>query len=331
MKRVKGLDKESGTLVGMVHAASVTEGSRYAYKYGCVYDDCGCTFHWRRAVQAKGNTDPIPATFVKNRSSSHKDGCPADFEAIHRENSEYTTLKDGAIHVRVNFPLGSAPVDRFPKRGYLSEELLKAALNQKDIQPFGSLKELVKFIDKNFGGIESDAAAEIMVNYQGRAVEWGKLYKGSDRYEKLYARSRDFKYQDEGKDTPPIITVVRPVTDLGISEKGHRKFGCEEQRVKIEGRWQRVIPVIVCDKFNTDLAHAIEKNIEDNETMLIAARPFHPGMRSKPAQFGELRVSMFIHNASQLTVADPSLWRVPSYGLAKQMDLFPSAPQQAMR
>jgi hypothetical protein len=327
MKRVKALDKTDGTLVGFLEAASVTEETRRAYEYECRFDACSCKMHWRRAVHGKGNTEPLPPTFVKNPSSAHRSGCPGDIESIHRENVEYTTIKNGQIHIRVNFPLGSARVDRYPQRGYLTDAQLKAARDQREVQPFGSLGALAKFLEKNFGDLETEAAADVVVHYQGREVEWGKLFKGSNLYDRLYLRSQNHKHSDQGKDTPPIVTVVRPISELEPTDKGNRRFECEEQKVKIDGRKCRVVPVIVCDHHNKLVAVAVEEHMEKGAEMLVSARPFHPGLMSKPAQFGELRVSMFIHTPEQIALTAPKYWH-PAQPPSAQMDLFAASKEQ---
>jgi len=304
-----------------MRADAVTEETRRAFDWRCEENACMCQMHWRKAVYAKGNTDPIDPTFVKNRSSQHKEDCPRDIERIVRENSEYTTLKNGQIHVRVNFPLGSSRVDRFPLRGYLTEEMKKAAENQKDIQPYSNLADLVKFIEKNFGGLESESAGEIVVNYQGRSVEWSKLFKGSDAYDKLYYRSTNFKKVEELDVTSPIMTIVRLVKELEMNERGKRRFECEEQRVKLMGRRQKVVPVIVCDDSEPALAKKIEKYMNEGAVMIVSARPFHPGFNSPPSRMGEQRISMLVHKVEQVEAVDAKYWK-PSYRPGKQLDLF---------
>lgn len=332
MKRVIALDKENGTPVGLINAGSVTEATRRAFSYQCPHTGCDASFHWVKAYNTHGNTESRDATFAKDPGSAHRGGCPADLadEFNAHEPIDYISEVGGTTHVRINFPLGSAKVDKFPQRGYLSEQLLAAAQEQKIIQPFSSLSKLTRYLEERFGSLESEAASNVVVHYQGREIEWGKLFKGSDRYDKLYWRTQNHKYSDDGKDTPPIITVVRPVKELEPTEKGNRRFGCESQKVKIDGRQQTITPVIVCDHYNPRLAAQIEGSMMQEETMIVSARPFHPGMRSKPTQFGELRISMFIHRDAQIGIVDEKYWHP---GLtAAQLDLFskrgPSEPSR---
>lgn len=321
MKTAKAFDKETGILRGLLDARSVTEETRRAYVYQCRYNACDCTMHWRKAVHGKGNTQPVPPTFVKNRASDHKDKCPGDLERIHRENINYTTLKDGQIHVRVNFPLGSSNVDRHPLGGYLSDEIMQAAKNDRIIRPFGSLSSLAKFFEKNFGGLESEAARDVIIHYQGQSVEWSKLFKGSDRYEKLYIRSQNHTYSDAGKETPPIVTVVRPYKEISPNREGKRRFECEEQEVVVDGRKQRIVPVIVCSRSEPTLASTMHTHMEARDNVLVTARPFHPGLVSRPAQYGQLRISLLVHKLEQLTMVEPKYWH-PSYQKVDQLTIF---------
>lgn len=316
-----------GKLARIMRAEAVTEETRHAYEWRCIEGGCDCTLHWRRAVHAKSNTDVRDATFAKNRSSSHKAGCVRDFSRILHENIDYVTVKNGQIHVRVNFPLGSSNIDRFPQRGYLSQELKKAAEYQKDVKPYSSIKDLAAFMEANLGGLDTEAAGEVVVSYQGQEVEWEKLFKPSDAYDKLYVRATNHKNGKEGSTTSPIITIVRPVREISPNEQGKRRFACEEQQVKIQGisKRQKVIPVIVCDDHDPMVAKQLEKMVRDNATMIVSARPFHPGHQSIAVRYGEQRVSLLVHKLEQIAPVDPKYWKL-SYKAGVQLDLFKAIP-----
>lgn len=319
MKRVKAY--QDGQLVTLMHAEAVTEETRRAYDYECIETGCRCRMHWRRAVLAKGNTDPRPATFAKNKSSSHLDSCPRDIDRILHENIDYVTVKDGEIHVRINFPLGAAPVDRYPQRGWLSEQMMKAAENQKTIKPYPHIKDLVKFIEKNFQTLDSEAAGDIVVNYQGKSVEWRKLFKGSDRYNKLFARALNYKEDENGRTTSPIVTIVRPVKELEMNKSGKPRFECEEQHVKIDGRKQKIVPVLVCDPHERALAGTIKEIMKQGGTMIVASRPFYPGPNSIPSRFSEQRISLLVYKMEQIAPVSNTYWKV-THKPSNQADLF---------
>ena len=231
------------------------------------------------------------------------------------------TVKNGQIHVRINFPLGSSSTDRFPPRGHLSAEMKRAAENQKEIKPYTSIKALAAFMEANLGGLDTDAAAEVVVGYQGKQVEWEKLFKPSDAYEKLYARAVNHKGITEN--TSPILTIVRPIREISPNEHGKRRFECEMQQVKIQGmsKRQKVIPVIVCDDHDPAVAKRIDKMMQDSVTIIVSARPFHPGPRSMASRFGEQRISLLIHKIEQIAAVDAKYWK-PNYQPAVQLDLF---------
>lgn len=322
MKLVMALDKENGIPVKLINAGSVTEASRRAFQYQCPHSGCSASYHWVRPYSTHGNTEHHDATFARDKDSSHKVNCPGeprDGYKIHEE-IDYISEIAGVTHVRVNFPLGSAKVDKFPQRGYLSEQQLAAAHDQKIITPYGSLGKLTRFLEEKFGSVESEEAAAVLVHYQGNEIEWGKLFKGSDQYDKLYWRTQNHKHSDDGKDTPPIVTVVRPVSEMSSSTKGHARYACEEQIVKINGRKQHIVPVIVCDRFNPNLAAQVSEYMGRNQPMLISARPFHPGMDSRQAQLGRLNVSLYVHSALQLATAKPEYWHVRPE--TAQLDFF---------
>jgi hypothetical protein len=324
MKKVKAY--QNGELKSLIRAEAVTEDTRRAFDFRCIENGCDCSMHWRKAVYAKGNTDPIAPTFVKNKSSSHMEGCAGDLERIVRENIEYTTIKNGQVHVRLNFPLGSAPVDRFPLRGWLTEQQLKAAENRKDIKPYSSLKDLVKFLEKNFYKIDSDAAAEVVVNYQGKSIEWGKLFKGSDQYDKLFYRATKDKASPDDP-TQPIVTIVRPLKEIDRNKGGKARFECEEQHVKILGRKQKVVPVIVCDGHDHLLEQKMRNALQNNSTMIVTSRPFYPGSESMPSRFGTQRISLFVHKTEQVEPVASSYWKV-SHKPENQLKLFPEDKPQ---
>ncbi len=313
----------NGKLERIMPAAAVTEATRHAYEWRCIENGCDCTMHWRKAVHAKANTDLRDPTFAKNPSSAHKAGCVRDFTRILHENIDYVTVKNGQIHVRVNFPLGSSSIDRFPQRGHLTAEMKRAAEGQKDVKPYSSIKDLAAFIEENLGGLDADAAGEVIVDYQGKEVEWGKLFKPSDAYEKLYLRANTRKGVNEG--TSPIITIVRPIKEILPNGNGKRRFECEFQQVKIPeyAKRQKVIPVIVCDSHDPVVSDKVEKTMRDSSIMIIAARPYQPKDEesSAPAHFGKQQISLYIHKVEQIASVDPKYWKL-GYQPAVQLDLF---------
>lgn len=324
MRKVRAFDK-NGEFVQKMHAEAVTEETRRAYDWRCIENACDCSFHWRKAVYAKGNTDPRPPTFVKNppsknASNEHALNCAGDIERIARENVKYTTLIDGQIHVRVNLPLGSSNIDRYPKRGDLTEEFKAAIEAQKIIKPFSHIRDLVKFIEKNFGALDSEAASEIMVNYQGKAVEWGKLFKGSDNYAALLHRSKNRKDVDGNTITPPIITVLRPLKELEPNQNGKRRFECEGQTVKIVNRRHSIIPVIVDSSHDGEVSKKINYQMKQGATLIATARPFFSPTSIRNLM-SELRIYLNVYKMEQVEPVSDKYWKISGRD-PNQFDLF---------
>ncbi|MFA5592976.1 MAG: hypothetical protein WC989_06660 [Micavibrio sp.] len=315
MRRAKAYDKQSREFIGFKHADGFNEAVRYAYDLRCPEQGCDCSVHWRKQVHAKENTDIRPATFVKNRSSSHAAGCFQDYERIARENSAYTFFKDGAFHVRINFPLGTSNRDRFPMRGYLTEQQIAAANDRKDIKPFSTLKELVRFIEKNLGELDGPDLPDLVMNYQGHKAKFDGKMIGNMAYAKLYGITT---LEDRHKNTAVTLSIVRPAHEIKRNENGKRRFVCASQPVEIFKRAHRISPVIVAydDAIAEDIAAAAKKK----EILCVVTRPFSPGW--KPGH-RETSVYLNVAQAAQYTRIDEKYWRKPQLELFPERDLPP--------
>ncbi len=318
MKNARTRDKETQQVTGIIRAAAVTEATRYAQIYECPETGCECRVHWRRAVRGEENTVFVAApTFVKNPSSSHREGCHRDYERIARENHEYVSFKDGKFQARILFPLGAAKPDLLPAAGWLRDEQIKAAHNRTDIKPFGTLKELAAFVEKAFGSLESDLTEDLVLYYQGRSLSWDKVFIPSTGYDELYRRG--LKEYSNGM-RQAAFTVVKPHHEIDRSGKrGLRRFACEEQYVKIDGKIQRIQPVAVLDETgSSSLFNKVVEAAKNEKPLLIAARPYVP----HEIRYGRAQVSLLIKEDGQLTNVKDHYWRWTP-GPIRQMDLFP--------
>lgn len=326
MKKAKALDKETGLLVRLISAIGMSEAQRYAFDYRCPEASCECKVHWRRAVEAKENTDPRPATWVKNPSSAHSSGCFHDYERIASENHEYTYLMNGKFHVRINFPVGAAKQDTHPLRpGYLSGQQIQAAENTKHIKPFGSLKDLVKFIEKNLGPIDSDTLPDLVMHYQGKEAHFSDKIIGSLDYARLY----DATLPPPGQtSTASALTIVRLDHEIDKNRYGKHRFACTPQDVKIDGRKHSITPVIVCPSDNPAFVDEMREAAKGNQVMAVMARPFSQGANfSRPST----PVYLTLAKDRQIAVVSDSYWKEPPVPYMKdfkrrQIDMFgPSA------
>lgn len=327
MKKAKALDKETGLLIGLVGALSMTEAQRYAFDYRCPEAACDCKVHWRRAVEAKENTDPRPPTWVKNPSSQHAAGCFHDYERIASENHEYTYFLNGQFHVRINFPVGAAKQDTYPLRpGYLTEHQLSAAENTKHIKPFGNLKDLVKFIEKNLGPIDGDTLPDLVMHYQGKEAHFADKIIGSLDYARLY----DATLLPEGQSTAAsALTVVKLAHEIEKNRSGKHRFSCMTQDVKIDGRKHSITPVIVCPADSPEFVEEMRAATIGGQVMAVMARPF-----SRGANFSHASTPVYLSLAKdrQIAAIADSYWKEPPVSYMKdfkrrQYDIFgPGAP-----
>lgn len=311
MRRALKYDLESGKFLEIVRADDFDPADRKKYRYECPENGCNCTVHWRKETSVYGHAETRPATFVKNPSSSHRSGCSYDIERIVRENHEYILYQNGSMHVRLNFPLGSAPKDRRPMAGYLTEQQINAAHNQSHIKPFSSLKDLTAFFTKAFGRFDSEAAMDVMVAYQGHEVAWGALFKGSNYYDKMLLRAQSPR-KDIGE-TAPIVTVLQLDHEIDTNQNGKRRFVATPQKMRIDNRIRTIRPVVVCDDTRgPSLGDLVKCFAKQNVTVAISARPFYAGM-----QYGTDNVYLNIYHGAQITPVDQSYWK-PIYGDRRQ-------------
>lgn len=307
MRRAFKYDISGGKFLGIVRADDFDPATRHAFRYECPEPGCQCTVHWRKETSVYGHVETRPATFVKNPSSSHKPGCSYDIERILRENHEYILYENGNMHVRINFPLGSAPKDRRPMAGYLTDQQVSAAHNQSHIKPFTSLKSLTQFFEKTFGRFDSDAAKEVIVAYQGHKVAWGALFKDSDYYDKMLLRAQSHR-KDHG-DAAPIATVLKMDHEISINANGKRRFAGAMQKIWMNDRPKLIRPVVVCDNFQgASLGEFVRSMTKQQAAAVITARPFYHG-----PQFGVENIYLTIHSGTQITSVDESYWKIASH------------------
>ena len=310
MDKARAFKKGTKLFVQFVSAASMNEAMRHAYDYKCPQEECPCVVHWRKAARKHSNTESEPALFFRDKKSDHKEGCPEKRGAtrVFHEGIEYITEKDGKTVAQINFMLGSEPADRYPEK-YLSERQKAAAQYHRDIQYFSSLKDLIRFVEGKFGRIDSEGASNVALMYQGQFTKFGKLLCKSDQYEELYKRGREvlFDKNKDGKERTAAITIVRPKHEISKTDYASHRYVCAEQSVKIDGRWQKITPVIVCSADEPTLKKEMDKMISTGAIMALAARPFFVNA-STPALYGDKMVYLRVQKTSQISRVDPSYW-----------------------
>lgn len=322
---------KTGEELARLHASKVTEETRYAHVFTCGDKICSCTMHWRKEVNPHANTvAKREKTFVKNRSSTHRPGCTknyADIAQMH-ENVEYTNMVGDALHVKINFPLGSAKADRFPEQGWLTEQQRAAVSRTRNIRPYANMKDLIGFVEKNFELLDGEGAAEIVVNYQGNQYEWGDLFISNDRYNDLLIRAYDYSH-GMGIMTEPAIVIAKPMREVS-EKKGMRQFNCEGAVVFIGGYKHRITPAILCDSEDPTLFSMIKNAAKNKEILALAVRPYVHGADADLTQPGGHRISLLLHRSEQVTTVPSSCWKALSKPQLVSASLPPLRRQLAL-
>ena len=313
MKRVRSFDTKTGQFLGVLHAASVTSATRYDKAYKCLDAACSCSFHWRRAVDAKENTEKRAETFAKNPSSSHAPDCRYDFERIAKESNDLAFYKDGKFHLRVLFPIGSSSADRYPMRGDLSMRQVRAAHANVDKVGLSSIRDIVKFIEKRIGTLEDDGLDDLVLYYQGQSLDWEDAWVASDNYSKLIGKA--FSKDRLGRSKAGFV-VIKPTHEIAPSPKGSRKFVCESQYAQPGYKTLSVKPIVTCE--TDEVAKIVENAVSLQQPILMAARPFVPETK---ANVSDPLVYLHAHESRQLSVLSPDYWR-PVLGSRHQRDFL---------
>lgn len=306
MKRVRALDKETGEFVRKIHAGSVSDETRHDHAYGCMDPLCSARFHWRDGYTKRENTKKVWPTFARNPSTQHKAGCNYDYEykAKHNQSLTFYDAETGLFHLRINFPLGASWEDKNIGRGSLSAEHRRVARNRTHYKALPNLESVVKFLEKEFGSLESPSLENLVLHYQGQDYRWGEVFVGAESYKDSFnAAAQPDDYDKKIKQ----ITVMKPVQEQSLSPKGKRRFECEAQFAHTGIRRERLKPVIVCD--NSYSAEQVEKVMRDSGVLLVAAKPF-----IRPSDLNAQRRNGFpcfynVTSYAQISEISPRYWR----------------------
>ena len=164
--------QERGKAVGILNAREQTPDDRYSHDYRCLNPVCMCTYHWRDEVNSEVSQDtpdtPVykrarrPATYVKDPSSSHVDGCGYDYKSVEQQNDNVFVMND-QLAIMVNFKLDT-PVDQgwgdFPDP--LSPQMARAISGRKG-KGFENLQQVTAFLYKNFGSIDDPGIDDVVL------------------------------------------------------------------------------------------------------------------------------------------------------------------------
>lgn len=322
MKKARAHDLTSQEFIRTYYASEMNEELRHAHEYQCPEPSCSCTVHWRKAHSVNENTETRPPVFAKNPSSEHVAGCFYDFKRIAEERQEYTYLKDDQFHVRLNFPVGTSRSDIYPMRGYLTQQQTQAAKNTKTIKPFNSLTDLLKFVEGNLGELDRDDLPDLILHYQGRTALFQDKFIGNKDYERL---AETGMHRSDKADAPSVIAVVKPTHEIEPNSKGKRRFACEAQEVRINGRKHFIQPILV--SFNQDyiVESALSYASGRDKVLSVMARPFCNGIRFDRY---ETQVYLNIGRGEQMSEISGKYWRMPINPMRAQLDMFdsPAAP-----
>lgn len=294
-------------------ASEITDSERDVYDFRCLDESCGAEFHLRRRSWPLEATKEVSATFVRNPSSKHKPGCDYDYENKASHHSSVSFYKNGAYHIRINFPLGSSYSDLYPERGRLTAAQKIAAQGNSDKKAVRSVSGLVQLLEKEFGSIENAALENLILHYQGRSYDWPGTFVASNDYTRIFNAAADNKPDV----TRSILCVVRPELEISPSKKGKRRFACTELPAVVNGQDIKLRPVIVCE------TSQLAQNVKTNKTMLLAARPFISPTVLKDDDllrgFGPIPAYLYVADQTQMAVINNEYWDPVS---RRQAELF---------
>lgn len=312
MKRVRAYNPEDRSFTGTLHADNVNDETRHARILGCLNADCTATFHWVQAHRRHENTKEVPATFRRNKSSVHTEGCDFDYEILARQHRDLVFIKDGVPHLRINFPLGSSWTDRHPERGQLTKAQRTAAENNSNVISVSSLARMVNFIEKQYGSLENPALENLVLDYQGRSYPWDEIFVTAQQYTKLFNEAAN----PERDQARAMLSIVQPLREIARSRKGKRQFECEWQHGDTGKAEEKIRPLIVCE--TDSVAEKIEKAVKDKSPALIAARPFIvPSVLDNPQRYN-IPVYLYAHSHQQAEPVKDTYWH---YHPARQINM----------
>ena len=303
MKRVRAFDRKNGEYAGIKHAEEITPPLRYAFRFACLSEDCEKTYHWRNKQRREGNAVRARETFVENHKSEHKPGCRYDFEKIASRHRDVAFYQNGAFHLRVNFPLGGARADIDTPYRRLTPAYITAVSNKDaPMKPgLSSLPNLTAFLEKEFGSLEAEQTDILKLQYQGRDYLWNRMFVPSDGYEGLLRVPMEaISHLTESR-----LAVVKILHESEPNAKGKRRFSCQAQDAKLDGRIRSVRPTIVCE--NDDLASTCSEMMLRDQAVVVAARPY---TQEAGYRWREIPVALYIRETSQLAqVSADKYWR----------------------
>lgn len=309
----------TGEFERVVRAGDVPESERHKHDFKCLDPNCEAHFHLVKSHRRKENTEKIEATFARNAGSKHKDGCDYDYETIAKKHRYQSFVRDGKFYLRVNFPLGGKYSDRHPERGGLTRTQRAAAERNTDKKPVASMEALTKFLEKEFGSLQSESLENLVLDYQGKSYPWPEVFTNADNYERLHTEAAK---QDERN---ALLTTVVPARAGSENSKGKSRILCEPQDVELNGQHQLIQPVLVCE--TTELA----RKIRMGQALLVATRPYvSPEALSKPPEPGQkLNIYLYIHEAAQIAPVRGAVLHKPllmATRTSRQLDLFEAKP-----
>lgn len=332
MFTVRAFDRLTGELEKpSIRADEVTEQTRRSladlYNYTCL----GCNsahYHWRKKTRRNGNAETLRETFVRNSGTKHDPGCPYDYLEFARDNAEAVYIKNGQLHIRVNFPLGSSHEDLYPPRKEFDIPHYHGVMPRIRKEPIDSLRKLVDLLEKRFGSLEDKALHDVILEYQHGTYHWDELFVPSDRYKYIYQAAHE--KNDVNDKARPVLVVVKPLSEIAPNLHGKRRFVCEAQYARTDKyKDLEVKPILVCD--DDDTSNHIRRLIERRkhgwrkdavqagmDTVLVAARPYVLDAH----HHAKVNAYLAIHDQSQIArVASGQYWRLVS-GKRHQLDIF---------
>lgn len=238
-----------------------------------------------------------------------------DLEKIANENSRYCLLKDGKLHLRASFEMGSSDIDRRPS-DYYSQEFLHNLRNQAP-SPMTTLQSMTSFIERNFGSLDAPEATDIQIEYRGKFKSWGALFFGSNDYARLNKQALNLRNFNKGALADCGIVVVKPTSQIHMTRLWQRQFECAPQYDVVSGAM--IKPVILCD--DPSLALDVDIMKDKGKVICISTRPLNVGDETIARQ----KVTLRVYKSAQIVAINEKYWPLQAPAIAQDLFSVPSA------
>lgn len=287
MRKTRAFDL-NGVFKDVADARTIDPALVTACRFRCLDENCTAAFHRVSGYRRQENTNEVPPHFARNPHETHRTDCPYDYETKAARHHDVTFMKNGELHLRINFPLGSSYRDLNPARARLPRVDRRTAEDNTGIQSARSLPDMVKILKDEFGGLESPALENLKLDYQGRSFAWMDIFVTPARYGRLVEAAASGTGEQDA-----VLADIVPEREIGRNSKNKRRMSCAAETALIGDRSLKIRPIIVAGDDN------IIDTLSAGDHFLVAARPFVPA--TTPKNGNTIDVYLYLRNVNHAT------------------------------